>query len=87
MNIKVSITRIAILTILGIFAMALILGTETSENATAWTLQVIIDKGLGVAACFAVGRLYRRWRRADPWIKAYDRFCKEVDKAPNPSQL
>lgn len=87
MNKTISIIRIAILFVLGTFATFFIFGKEIEENLSSWTLHFIIDKALGIAACFAVARLYKRWSKVDPWIKAYNKMCDEVMDNPNPSQL
>lgn len=53
----------------------------------ALALHILIDKGLGIGLCFYIGRLYKRWSKVDPWLKAYDKMCDEVMDKPNPSQL
>lgn len=71
MNKTISIIRICILFILGAFAMIFIFGEEQDENEWAFFLHVIIDKTLGIALCYYVSRLYKRWSKVDPWLMAY----------------
>lgn len=79
--------RIAALLVLGMFAMLLLLVDEQGVNLLTCTLHFIFDKALAVGTIFLMGRLYRRWSRVDPWLKAYDKMCDEVMDKPNPSQL
>ncbi len=87
MNKTISVIRIAILFILSGLAFIFIFGEEQDENVWAFFFHVIVDKGLGIGLCFYIGRLYKRWSKVDPWLKAYDKMCDEVMDKPNPSQL
>lgn len=87
MNKTISVIRIAILFILSGLAFIFIFGEEQDENVWAFFFHVIVDKGLGIGLCFYIGRLYKRWRKVDPWLKAYDKMCDEAMDKPNPSQL
>ena len=87
MNKTVSIIRIAILFVLGLFATIFLFGEEQDENVGAFFLHVIVDKALAIALCLYIGRLYKRWSKVDPWIKAYDKMCDEVMDKPNSSKL
>lgn len=88
MNKTISVIRIAILFILSGLAFIFIFGEEQDENVWAFFFfHVIVDKGLGIGLCFYIGLLYKRWRKVDPWLKAYDKMCDEVMDKPNPSQL
>lgn len=75
MNKKISIIRISILFILCSFAMLFICAEEMDESLFAWTIHFFIDKALGIAACFVVAGLYKRWSKTDPWIMAFDKLC------------
>lgn len=83
----ISVIRIAILFVLGSVATILLFGEEQDENVWAFFFHVIVDKGLGIGLCFYIGRLYKRWSKVDPWLKAYDKMCDEVMDNPKPSQL
>lgn len=87
MNKTISVIRIAILFILSGLAFIFIFGEEQDENVWAFFFHVIVDKGLGIGLCFYIGRLYKRWSKVDPWLKAYDKMCDEAMDNPNPSQL
>lgn len=75
MNNTISVIRICILFILAGIAFFLIFGEEQDENTLAFIQHVIVDKTLGVGLCFCICRLYKRWSRVDPWLKAYDKNC------------
>lgn len=87
MNKTISIIRIAILCVLGAFAMIFLFGEEQDEATFDFLLHVLVDKALAIAMFYYVGRLYKRWSKVDPWLKAYDKMCDEVMDNPNPSQL
>lgn len=87
MNKAISIIRISILVALSCIVIILIFGEEQDANVWAFFFHVIVDKGLGIGLCFYIGRLYKRWSKIDPWLKAYDKMCDEVMDKPNPSQL
>lgn len=87
MNKTISVIRLAILFILSGLAFIFIFGEEQDENLSAFFLHVIVDKGLGIALCFCIARLYKRWSKVDPWLKACDKMCDEIMDNPNPSQL
>lgn len=53
----------------------------------ALALHILINKSLGIGLCVYIGRLYKRWSRVDPWLKAYDKMCDEVMENPNPTKL
>ena len=77
MNKTISVIRIAILFILSGLAFIFIFGEEQDENVWAFFFHVIVDKALGIGLCFYIGRLYKRWSKVDPWLKAYDKMCDE----------
>lgn len=87
MNKTISILRIATLFALGMVAFLLILGTNQDASLLAESLRFIIDKGVGLGIILLIARLYKRWSKVDPWLKAYDNMCDEVMDNPNPSQL
>ena len=87
MNKTISIIRILILVSLGMFAMLFLLGEEQDENLLTWTLRFICDKALAIGAIFLIARLYKRWRKVDPWLMAYDKMRDEVMEKPNPMCL
>ena len=65
-----SIMHMVVLAVLGLTAAIGIFSTNMSDLAAfaAW-------KVVGFAAVYAVCRLYRRWRKKDKWITAYEEFC------------
>lgn len=87
MNKTISIIRIAILFALACIAAILLFGEEQDENLFAFFLHVIVDKALGIALCYYIARLYKRWSKVDPWLIAYDKMCDEVMEKPNPMYL
>ncbi|WP_301196570.1 MULTISPECIES: hypothetical protein [Muribaculaceae] len=87
MNKTISFIRIAILFVLGMFAILFIFGEEQDANLLTWMLRVIVDKALGFGAVIIITRLYKRWSKVDPWFIAYDKMCDKVMEKPNPSQL
>lgn len=84
MNKTISIIRIVILLALSTFAVLFLLG---EEDANCSLFQILIDKGLALAAFWYVGRLYKRWAKCDKWIRAYDKWCDDVKESPNPCYL
>lgn len=87
MNKTVSIIRILILFTLFGLAIIFLFGEEQDENLLAFTFRIIVDKALAIALFYYSGRLYKRWSKVDPWLKAYDKMCDEVMDKPNPTQL
>lgn len=86
MNKTISIIRIAILVVVGCLAILFLFGEEQDENVLAFLFHAIVDKTLGIALFFLGGRLYKRWSKVDPWIKAYDKMIDEVMDKPNPTK-
>lgn len=74
----ISIIRIAILLTLGCVAFIFLFGEEQDETLSAFYLHFIFDKTLAAALICYIALLYKRWRKVDPWLKAYDRMCGEV---------
>ena len=76
---SISIIRIAVL--LGLAAAGMLLYfTEEHDTATlAFCLHVVLDKALAIISIFVCIRLYKIWRRTDPWISAYDKWCDDPD--------
>ena len=87
MNKTISVIRLAILIILFSVAVVFLFGEEQDEATFDFLLHVFVDKALAVAMFYYVGRLYKRWSKVDPWLKAYDKMCDEVMDKPNPTQL
>ena len=83
----ISIIRIAIISVLFALGMIFLFVEEQDENPGWFLLHVLMDKALAFALLFYISRLYKRWSKVDPWLKAYDKMCDEVMDAPNPSQL
>lgn len=79
-----SIVRIAILLALGITAMLLIFGKESSTDLSSWILLFMAHKAIGICAIILIARLYTRWSKVDPWLICYKKMCEEVDEKPNP---
>lgn len=84
MNKTISIIRICILLVLGVLAMIFLFCEEQDANLFAFFLHVIVGKALGIALCYYIARLYKRWSKVDPWLMAYDKMCDEVMEKPNP---
>lgn len=87
MNKLVSIIRIAVLLALGMFAFLFLCGEEQDENLSAWMFHFLVDKALAFLAFYVIVRLYKRWRKVDPWLKAYDKMCEEDLDQPNPAYI
>lgn len=87
MNKTISIIRIAILATIACLATLFLFGEEQDDNVLAFLLHAIVDKALAFALFFWSGRLYKRWSKVDPWIKAYDKMVDEVMDKPNPTKL
>lgn len=81
MNKTISVVRIAILFVLFATAMLLLFGEEEG------VLRLIVDKAFAFGLFYYLGKLYKRWSKTDPWLKAYDKMCDEVMDAPNPMKL
>lgn len=84
MSKTISVIRISILFSLLGFGTLFLLGEETDKN---YLIHIIIDKTLGITAFAYAYRLYKRWNKVDPWLKAYDKMCDKVMDTPNPTQL
>lgn len=87
MNKLISIIRIAILVVVCCFAILFLFGEEQDENVLTFVFHAIVDKALGIALFFWGGRLYKRWSKVDPWIKAYEKKLNEVMDKPTPTQM
>ena len=87
MNKTISIIRIAILLVLGCFAILFFFGEEQDETVFFFLFHVLVDKAIGLALFIYAGRLYKRWSKGDPWFKAYEKMLDEVMDKPNPSQM
>lgn len=87
MNKLVSTIRIAVLWALSTAAFILIFGEELDENLSAWTIHFLIDKALAALAIYIVVRLYKRWRKIDPWIIAYEKYNMEPEETPDSAYL
>lgn len=87
MNKTISLIRIGILFILGTLAMIFITCEEQDENAWAFFVHFVADKGLGICLCFCIGGLYKKWSKVDPWLKAYDKMCDDVMGKSDTPQL
>lgn len=84
MNKTISLLRILILLAIGVFSFFYLLGEEMDENLTDWMLYLILDKALALLAIWVFVLLYKKWSLVDPWISAYDKYCKKGMDAPNP---
>lgn len=78
MNKAISILRITTLLALGLAAMCLICGIEEDAALGKFALHFLADKILGCAAAVLFARLYMRWSKTDPMLRAY---CRLADKA------
>lgn len=87
MNKAISIYRIIVLFTLCMFGFLLLFGEEVDKDTMVFFIHFIIDKVLAVGALFLMARLYKEWRRVDPWLKVYDKVCDEALDAPNPMRL
>ena len=71
-----SILRISTLISLLAIALLCVCG-EIFDNAIDTTANFILIKLFGFMAAWTVSRLYTRWAITDPWIAAYDQWCKQ----------
>lgn len=85
MNKMMSLTRIAILFGLSMLAVPFIFGEETGSGFS-WMLAFLTNKALGIAAFFATAKLYTRWSKTDPWLKAYERMIRKELSHNNPAR-
>ncbi|MBD5200754.1 MAG: hypothetical protein HDS85_01720 [Bacteroidales bacterium] len=76
MNKLVSIIRVAIVLVLSSFGFFFLLGEELDENLSDWMLHFLIDKTLAFLAILVVVRLYKQWRKTDPWFIAYEEWSR-----------
>ena len=67
-----TILRILVLVLLTAAAAVALLSSPHDSSATWWQ-DLLLSKAIGSAAAF---RLYRRWRKTDPLIAAYDRYAR-----------
>ncbi len=84
MTMTISLLRCLILFTLGVFSFFFLFCEEMDENLSAWLLHLIFDKVLAVLALWFSVLLYKRWSLVDPWISAYEKYCKKDCNAPNP---
>lgn len=82
MNKTISIIRIAILAMLGSIAMVLLFCEEQGSSVFEFFFRIILDKALGIAFCFYLVRLWKRWSRVDGWLKAYATMLHDVMQEP-----
>lgn len=69
-----SIIRMVALLALAMIAIIGILCTVETMG------QVVLTRAIGVAAALAAHRLYQQWKKTDPLIGAYDRWCEKCDR-------
>ena len=60
---------------------------QSAPYTLGFLAEWLLSGAAGIGLCFYIGRLYKRWSKVDPWLKAYDKMCDEVMDNPNPSQL
>lgn len=84
MNKSISIIRIGILISLFSVGLLFLMGEEPD---TASVLQIFFNKGFALACLYWMGKLYGRWSKVDPIIKAYDKWSDDVMDAPNPMYI
>jgi hypothetical protein len=73
-----SIIRICILAALIMVALVGVLSFPM-ENSTSWFTDILISKSIGVAAIYALCKLYVRWAKTDKLISAYYHWCLDMD--------
>ena len=69
-----SIIRMAVLLAL---AMTAIIGIICTVETMG---QLVLTRAIGVAAALGAHRLYQQWKKTDPLIGAYDRWCEKCDR-------
>lgn len=69
-----SIIRMAVLLVLAMTAIIGILCTVETMG------QLVLTRAIGVAAALGAHRLYQQWKKTDPLIGAYDRWCEKCDR-------
>lgn len=87
MNKTISLIRIAILLVIGSIAIVFIFCEEQDETIFDFLFHVLVDKLLGIGLIIYTGCLYKRWRKVDPWLKAYEKMIDDVMDKPNPTQM
>ena len=71
--IKIHIIRVAFL--LALFTVGLLsLFAMPMDDSPTWYSDLLLSKGLAAACLWAFGRLYKRWKETDSWVRAYDRW-------------
>lgn len=81
-----SITHIIILAALAFIAFFGLFSIP-SDNSATWSLDFYISKAIGFAAAYLTFKACGHWSQSDPWLKAYDKMCKDVMDESNSSQL
>lgn len=84
MNKLLSVIRMSVLFILFSVAVVFLFTEEQDESLFSFTIHLIMDKAFAFVLFYYVGRLYKRWSKVDPWLKAYDRMCNDATDNPTP---
>lgn len=77
MKTAISIIRILILLTLGLLALFLFICEEHDESIINFTLHVIIDKLIGLAALGACIYLYDSWSWTDKWLSRFGAWTRK----------
>lgn len=87
MNKSHSVIRMSVLFILFSVAVVFLFTEEQDESLYSFTIHLIMDKAFAFGLFYYFGRLYKRWSKVDPWLKAYAKMYNDVMDNPNPPQL
>ena len=81
--IRISIIRVLLL--LSLFTVGLFsLFAIPMDDSPTWTSDLILSKCLAFIMLWLFNRLYERWKVADRFIRAFDRWNNKGMENPNP---
>lgn len=81
--IKISIIRVLLL--LSLFTIGLFsLFAIPMDDSPTWTSDLILSKCLAFITFWLFNRLYERWKVADRFIRAFDKWNNKGMENPNP---
>ena len=71
MNVIISLTRTAYLTILMCIAIIFMFSIEQDDNLGTLLIHIVIDKAIAIGAFFLFALLYKHWSKTDHYIAQY----------------
>lgn len=66
-----------------ISGIAIISMVWAPSKEAGWFIQLLLSKVVSAVLFVAFASLYRKWRRTNAWLAAYDSDCEKVLNAPN----